>query len=146
MSPFKTCSCCQRAISAQEWTQLRLVGIQADDVETLELRDCDCGSTIAVVVPPPSTQPVPETVRPPDRILTWKDYRNYQPTVEDRLAIQEFFDDEARVFAGIQRARTISETDTRNESCPSLPTVRCLFPVWDSETPMADAWAAVGGA
>lgn len=58
MSAFKTCTCCRRAISQKEWTQLRYVGVQADEVEALELRDCDCGSTLAVV-----TRSTPETVR-----------------------------------------------------------------------------------
>lgn len=54
MAPFKLCSCCRRAISQEEWSGLPLVGIQADDVEALELRDCECGSTLAVVLPPVS--------------------------------------------------------------------------------------------
>lgn len=60
-TPFKTCTCCQRRISPLEWSQLPLLGWQSDDVETLELRDCLCGSTIAVVLSP---APVPRTVSP----------------------------------------------------------------------------------
>lgn len=52
---MKLCTCCRRAISPAEWNRLRLRGHQVDDVETLELRDCICGSTLCIVL---------ETVRP----------------------------------------------------------------------------------
>lgn len=55
---MKLCTCCRRAISPAEWNRLRLRGHQVDDVETLELRDCVCGSTLCIVLP------APETVRP----------------------------------------------------------------------------------
>jgi hypothetical protein len=32
------------------WASLPFVGIQGDEVEMLELRNCPCGSTLAVVV------------------------------------------------------------------------------------------------
>lgn len=44
----KVCTCCRKAVSKQEWNLLRYVGRQADDVETLEMRDCTCGSTLCV--------------------------------------------------------------------------------------------------
>lgn len=43
----KACGC-GRTYTAEEWAALELVGIMADDVETIELRNCPCGSTIAV--------------------------------------------------------------------------------------------------
>lgn len=42
------CSCGTEYTSA-EWSRLPYVGEQADDEESLELRDCVCGSTRAVV-------------------------------------------------------------------------------------------------
>lgn len=41
---------CGASYTEAEWQGLPLVGVQADDVEVLELRDCRCGSTLAVVV------------------------------------------------------------------------------------------------
>lgn len=43
----KTCAC-GRTYTRAEWNKLRLVGEQVDDVERAELRDCVCGSTIAL--------------------------------------------------------------------------------------------------
>lgn len=71
--------------------------------------------------------------------LTMADYRNYEPTVEDLLAIQEFWDECAAVQANQARARQIAETDTRDESAPA--TAHVLFPIWNAETPMHDALA-----
>lgn len=39
---------CGRAYTEQSWNALPLVGYQADEVETLELRNCTCGSTHSV--------------------------------------------------------------------------------------------------
>lgn len=65
MAPFKTCSCCRRAISREEWNRLHYVGflggVGADD--RLELRNCACGSTLAIPL-----APSPETVRPEVRM------------------------------------------------------------------------------
>lgn len=52
---MKTCSCGKRYNEA-EWKRLPLVGEQDDGVERLELRNCSCGSTIAIVLGP-SLQP-----------------------------------------------------------------------------------------
>lgn len=52
MSPFKVCTCCNRAITRAEWGSLRYVGMQPDDVAPLEMRDCRCGSTLAVELGP----------------------------------------------------------------------------------------------
>ena len=46
----KTCACCGAAHDLAAWLSLRLRGHQIDAVEDLELRDCPCGSTLAVVV------------------------------------------------------------------------------------------------
>jgi hypothetical protein len=43
----KQCGC-GREHSAEAWETLHLVGEQTTDVETLEMRNCQCGSTIAV--------------------------------------------------------------------------------------------------
>lgn len=45
----KVCACCARAFDVEAWSNLRLIGHQEDAVERLELRDCHCGSTLAVV-------------------------------------------------------------------------------------------------
>lgn len=48
--PPKTCAC-GRTYTAAEWAELRLVGVQVvPDWCSLELRDCECGSTLAVEV------------------------------------------------------------------------------------------------
>jgi hypothetical protein len=41
---FKHCNCCQTDHSKKGWQQLPLVG----DMMDLELRNCGCGSTLAV--------------------------------------------------------------------------------------------------
>ena len=49
--PFKRCACGNQYTMAQ-WNMLRLVGHQDYDEDgdnKLELRDCTCGSTIAVI-------------------------------------------------------------------------------------------------
>jgi hypothetical protein len=45
----KRCGC-GRCFTRAQWRELQYVGAQVDDIETLELRNCPCGSTIAVVV------------------------------------------------------------------------------------------------
>jgi hypothetical protein len=46
---FKQCSCgC--SYTRGQWEGLHYVGRQADPEETLELRNCPCGSTMAVVL------------------------------------------------------------------------------------------------
>ena len=49
----KTCSCCSRLITEEEWERLAYVGIQqgTDEIPDLELRNCSCHSTLAIVVP-----------------------------------------------------------------------------------------------
>lgn len=52
MTPLKTCTCCGRQHDAASWAALPLkgyVGVVAR--VTLELRNCTCGSTLAVEVP-----------------------------------------------------------------------------------------------
>ncbi len=46
-TPIKACGC-GRAFTANDWSKLRLVGEHLDEVERQELRDCVCGSTIAI--------------------------------------------------------------------------------------------------
>lgn len=47
---FKTCACCGRRFTEREWNALPLLGEYADDVERICMKNCSCGSTIAVVV------------------------------------------------------------------------------------------------
>lgn len=45
----KACGCgC--SYSASEWVALEYVGVMSDEVESLELRNCTCGSTVAQVI------------------------------------------------------------------------------------------------
>jgi hypothetical protein len=46
----KRCGC-GLAYTRSRWDALALVGHHADDVETLEMRNCPCGSTLAIIVP-----------------------------------------------------------------------------------------------
>ena len=48
---FKRCGC-GIAYTREGWEHLHFVGHYADDVETLEMRNCACGSTITINVPP----------------------------------------------------------------------------------------------
>lgn len=52
----KRCAC-EREYTAAQWRALRLRGHQADEVETLEYRDCACGSTLAVALVPAAEPP-----------------------------------------------------------------------------------------
>lgn len=45
----KACPC-GRTFTAEQWATLVMVGKMFDAEETLELRNCPCGSTIATVV------------------------------------------------------------------------------------------------
>jgi len=49
----KTCSCCARLISEEDWEKMTYVGVQkgTDEIPDLELRNCGCQSTLAIVVP-----------------------------------------------------------------------------------------------
>ncbi len=47
--PFKMCTC-GRTFDARAWAKLALCGTLEDDAETLELRNCPCGSTLAIVL------------------------------------------------------------------------------------------------
>jgi hypothetical protein len=46
---LKVCRCCGRAHDAEKWQALHLVGIQESEPD-LELRNCLCGSTLALEV------------------------------------------------------------------------------------------------
>lgn len=46
----KICTCCGKSHDAAAWKALEFVGTWGDSVETLELRNCQCHSTIAVVL------------------------------------------------------------------------------------------------
>lgn len=47
----KTCTCCGKPLTQQQWQGLRYVGRILDDSQILELRDCDtCRSTLAIAV------------------------------------------------------------------------------------------------
>ncbi len=45
----KKCGCGRR-FTAHEWRLIQFVGTWIDDVESLELRNCPCGSTLAQVI------------------------------------------------------------------------------------------------
>lgn len=47
------------------------------------------------------------------------EWRNYEPSIEDRAAIAEFFAEERAVAERRKVARKIAETDTRSERAPS---------------------------
>lgn len=51
---------------SEAWHTLRFVGVQGDDVEVLELRNCVCGSTLAKLVEdkphPLDAYPIPPDV------------------------------------------------------------------------------------
>jgi hypothetical protein len=56
----KTCGCCGRGYSAEQWPSLRLCGHLDQDPPhgTLEIRLCDgCGSSMAIELEPPSSEP-----------------------------------------------------------------------------------------
>jgi len=46
---IKRCAC-GAAFTQRQWNALKLVGYHSDDVEELELRNCGCGSTIAITL------------------------------------------------------------------------------------------------
>ncbi len=46
----KVCGC-GRTFTKGEWKKLPLVGRHTDYVETIEMRNCSCGSTISQPVP-----------------------------------------------------------------------------------------------
>lgn len=45
----KRCGNCGRVYSKPEWARLPCIGTGGDDVETLEFRNCPCGSTLTIV-------------------------------------------------------------------------------------------------
>jgi hypothetical protein len=45
-----TCTCCGIVHDGDAWAALSFVGRMVDEVETLELRNCECGSTLAIEV------------------------------------------------------------------------------------------------
>lgn len=57
---FKRCSNCGRTFSATAWAALPCIGTQSDGEIMLELRNCPCGSTIAVDVERLATQKTAE--------------------------------------------------------------------------------------
>jgi hypothetical protein len=49
----KRCSSCERVFTLTQWGALKSLGIQSfedDDIPPLELRNCMCGTTLAVEV------------------------------------------------------------------------------------------------
>jgi hypothetical protein len=52
---IKTCGCCGRAFDADTWAALPLCGYVGDE-EVLELRHCECKSTISVEVKQPARE------------------------------------------------------------------------------------------
>ena len=59
---IRRCTCCAKAITAAEWDGLLLLGILADDLVRLELRNCECGTTLSVPLPQSGTvRPAPKT-------------------------------------------------------------------------------------
>jgi hypothetical protein len=49
MRTIKECSCCAAKYTGDTWGALKWVGAMDDGLERLELRNCFCGSTLAVV-------------------------------------------------------------------------------------------------
>ena len=49
---FARCNCCKRDHTHAQWDALELCGsgLQDDGVECLELRQCSCDSTLAIVL------------------------------------------------------------------------------------------------
>lgn len=47
---LRSCRLCGARHHASDWLRLKYVGVQSDDVESLELRNCRCGTTLAVVI------------------------------------------------------------------------------------------------
>ncbi len=45
----KLCTCCKRLHSKEEWAQLLVCGVFVDDWEAMELRHCQCKSTLSVI-------------------------------------------------------------------------------------------------
>jgi hypothetical protein len=45
----KHCHCCNRDHSEADWAKLPYRGLQEDEMEILEYRDCQCDSTLAIV-------------------------------------------------------------------------------------------------
>lgn len=53
----KTCPCCKRVYTAEQWRDLPLLGVMRFPGEpTLELRNCDCYSTMAIEVQPEAAE------------------------------------------------------------------------------------------
>lgn len=55
---MKTCKCCKRTFTSTQWADLPIKGYQDDrdvyeDGELIELRNCSCGTTLAVVLDGP---------------------------------------------------------------------------------------------
>jgi hypothetical protein len=48
MAFVKRCSCGRKYTTLEEWDALNFVGAMPDDNGALEMRNCVCGSTIAV--------------------------------------------------------------------------------------------------
>lgn len=49
--PPKVCTCCGTPHDAFAWSRLPYVGVMRDEEGAIELRNCGCGSTIAVEIP-----------------------------------------------------------------------------------------------
>lgn len=82
---------------------------------------------------------------------THAEWMRYESSVEDLLAIQEYFDELQAVAQGMARARVIEETDTKNERVAPVEleldvveSAGSAFLSWDSPcSAMADAFAQV---
>ncbi len=46
----KVCRCCQSSHTPAGWESLPFKGVYRDEEKALEMRDCGCGSTLAVVL------------------------------------------------------------------------------------------------
>lgn len=51
----KACRCCGKEHCAEGWRALPCIGVMGDDEELLELRNCHCGSTLAIEIPRDAT-------------------------------------------------------------------------------------------
>lgn len=79
-APFKRCSC-GREYTRESWEALQYVGVQIDDVETFELKNCLCGSTIAVAIARPP--PRPSDTAEERMVAAWLDACSVQYACQD---------------------------------------------------------------
>jgi len=66
-SPIKVCRCCSRTFDAEAWGRLEVPGggrYMTDGETVLELRNCPCGTTLALPAPEIDPREVDTSPRP----------------------------------------------------------------------------------